>query len=223
VASLLQLVLFAFQTAFLPIVFQRADAPETKDQLARVFTYFCLFCFSAIAVLALFRQEVFHFLIGADFAAATAYVPALLGAAFFAGVYVFFPGLMLSGKTTKIAQINIAGLSANLLLNMVLIPLYGLHGAACATLAAAAMTAGIYYKVAAASYPAPYRFGALGLAGGVTVLAVYLAEALNPFGLSYIGMGYKALVCATITMGLLLALVPADLRRVAAFLRRRLT
>jgi O-antigen/teichoic acid export membrane protein len=89
---------------------------------------------------------------------------------------VVMAGISIVRRTRVLAVLAVAAAALNIGLNFVLIPPFGMVGAAVATAVAYAVLAGLHYYVAQGYYPTPYEpikvLAAIGLAGAVGILGV---------------------------------------------------
>src|SRR5690606_32938690 len=137
---------------------------STPVELARIFRIFSAMALTLWLGLGLFAREVVALAAPPAYHGAAAVVPLLVPAVLFAGLYVFMPGPAIRMKTRQIAAINITGGSLNVALNLSLIPILGLVGAAIATLASSVGTFFLNVIVSQRSYPVPHDWPRLALA-----------------------------------------------------------
>lgn len=182
IASTVGLVLSGFQSALTPLIYQQHKAPETPAQLARIFRVFLALTMPLVLALSVFASEVLRLLATASYATAGPVIPVLALVFLFSNLYVFAPGLAIAKRTGVIATINGGSAVMNTVLNLTLIPRFGIMGACFASLASA-VTAFVCFMVTSQRlYPVPHRWGRLGLAaagmatlyGGATVLEARL-------------------------------------------------
>lgn len=166
-AAVVSLLLIGFQMALMPIVYQRYRDPSTPPELARVFRTFVAFALTISLALSAFAPEILRIITAPAYYAADQVVPLLVPAILLANMYVFMPGLAIAKQTRAIATITIGGAILNTTLNLLLIPILGVRGAALATLVSAFLVFSAYVRTSQRSYPVPHRWAPL----GVVVLA----------------------------------------------------
>ena len=136
VASVVLILIVAFQSALTPLVFKHYKDPSTPKKLAflsKVFIYlFIGICF----FFYLYSDYLVAFFAPASYSEASQIVPLIVMSIVFFKIYIFAPGLSIAKKTNIILYIQLGALIINGLLNYYLIPLYGIKGAATATLLA---------------------------------------------------------------------------------------
>jgi O-antigen/teichoic acid export membrane protein len=159
VASAMVLVLTAFRTAWPAFAFSIKSDEEAKRTYAWVLTYLVVLSTWVATGLALLSPWLVDWLTDPEFSSASRVVgPLAFAAVSFAGFIVVSIGIGRSKRT----QFNwvITGVAAviNVTLNLALIPIYGMMGAAIATVAAyTVMFAGMAWW-AQRIFPCPYQW-----------------------------------------------------------------
>jgi O-antigen/teichoic acid export membrane protein len=115
-------------------VYSNYKDPRTPVQFARVFRYFIAGAMVLAASLSVFSREILIVLTTEAYYSAVLVIPFLVVSTFLSGMYVFAPGLGIAKKTKLIASINFVGAFVNVILNIALIPTFGIVGAAVSTL-----------------------------------------------------------------------------------------
>ncbi len=172
-ASAVTLLSFGAQMAVTPLVYARHAEADTPIALERIFRYYVGGAAMLGLGLSLFAPEILRLLTTPSYYGAAAVVPLLVAALILANLYVFMPGLGIAKRTSVFAIINLSGGLLNVALNLLLIPLMGIGGAAFATLISAG---GIFSAYAVASqklYPVPHRW--LRLASAVVAVSIVYA------------------------------------------------
>lgn len=184
VASAMVLLLTAFRLAWPAFAYSIRDDDEARRTYAYVLTYLVLLSTWAAVGLALLSPWLVDLLAADAFAESSRVVgPLAFAAVPFAGYIVVVIGV---GRTKR-TQFNwvVTGLAAavNVALNLLLIPAYGMMGAAVATVAAyAVMFAGMAWW-SQRVYPVPYQWRRVALAVG-TGLALVTAGKLAGAGIA---------------------------------------
>lgn len=158
VASIVGLVMIAFQMALVPLIYNHYKEPETPIFIGKLFKYFLSLVLPLIAFTGMFSKEIISILSGPSFQDASQLVAWLSLAVIFMSIYVFAPGLTLAKKTKKIALVNVIAATVNICLNALWIPLFGSMGAAIATLLGGLVMASLYFKWGQREYTIPYQF-----------------------------------------------------------------
>jgi O-antigen/teichoic acid export membrane protein len=125
----------AFQLAWPPHRFAIAKQPNAKHQFARILTYYLLaFGFLCMA-LSLLAKELLMIMATPKFYPAAAVVPLIALSYIFSGVrHMTNTGLAIMNKNYYVPPIIVGSALLNLGLNYILIPPYGMMGAAWATI-----------------------------------------------------------------------------------------
>lgn len=157
-ASVLKLYPVALESAWMPFAFsslRRRDAPEL---FARMGSYaFAVLCFGALAV-TLFAEPVTRLVLPASYHHATVVVPVLVvGITIQAAAWFIATSINVAKRTSRHVLATAAGAAASLIGSLVLIPRFGVMGAAlgvgCGHLALTVVTAWFGQRY----YPIPYE------------------------------------------------------------------
>jgi O-antigen/teichoic acid export membrane protein len=155
-AMLMTLFVQAFRYAAEPFFFAQARRTDAPLLYARVMYYFVLAGVFIYLVVTLYL-EWFQYFIGPAFRAGLDIVPVLLMANLLLGVYVNLSvWYKLTDKTLTGAGVALLGAGLTIGLNLWLIPLWGYHGSAWATLLCYGTMVGISWQLGQRHYPVPY-------------------------------------------------------------------
>lgn len=181
----MMLVVSMFDYAWRPFFLTHASEPNAKQMYSKILTYFVFFGAVVVLLVSLYvddlvRINIFHkFIINPAYWSGLGIVPVVLIAYLFNGMYVnFMAGIYIEKKTSHLPYITGIGAAVNVVANLLLIPRYGMLGAAWATLFAYASMAVILYFVAHRFYPVNYEFGRL-LKIWVALIVVVAAHAFR--------------------------------------------
>jgi len=160
-----------FSTAWGPFVFIAAKEPNARQTFSRVLTYFVLVAMFIALALSVLSKEVLHVMATPAFFNSYKVVPFIaLSYVLYGCYYILTVGLSLEAKTMYIAAAVGAAAILNLGLNYLLIPRYGMMGAAAATLIAFLMLALVTFLASQRFYRIDYDWGRIAkicLAAGV--------------------------------------------------------
>jgi O-antigen/teichoic acid export membrane protein len=133
IGTLILLAVLSFQMAWPSIMFRIKEKANAKQYYSRVFTYF-VFLFSFLTVgLTLFSGELILLLANRNYISAVSIIPILgISYVFYGLFYVGTVGIHIYKKTYYQTIAMIIGTFVNLLLNFILIPLFGIMGASMA-------------------------------------------------------------------------------------------
>ena len=217
VASAMVLVLVAFRTAWPAFAYSIKSDDEARSTYAWVLTYLVVLTSWTATALALLSPWLVAWLTTPEFASASRVVgPLAFAAVAFGGFIVISIGIGRARRTQFTWVITGVAAAANVILNLLLIPHYGMMGAAIATVAAyTVMFAGMAWW-AQRIFPCPYQWRRV-------LTAAAAGVALASVG-KVIGGGLP--VCAALILVYPLALLPlgfylpAERRRLRALVAR---
>lgn len=172
------LVLLGFQGALMPLILARHAEPSTPPELERIFRLFCALALTVLLLVSAFADEILRILTPPAYYSAADIVPLLLAAAFFAGMYIFAPGMNIAKRTIRFAAIVLCAGLANLALAFALVGPLGIAGAALAFLGTAFAGFVALMTVSQRLYPVPHRWPRLVASGAGIAVLVALARAM---------------------------------------------
>ncbi len=163
----MSLVVLMFQFAWQPFFLNNAKEKNAKEIFSKVLTLFLLFTGTIWIFLSLFiedfaRIRFYHgrTIIGQAYLSGLPIVPIVLLGYLFNGLYYNFQaGIYIEEKTKYFPIVTGAGAIVNVVVNIILIPILGIIGAAIATLAAYMVMAGSLFYFSQKFYPIPYEYG----------------------------------------------------------------
>ena len=188
-AGLLLLVVTAFTLAWSPFMFdlhQRDPAGERASRGRVLTTFVLVLCFGALCLSA-FANEILRIFTPASYEDAYQVVGLLAGSVVAIGINaVTMTEISLQRRTLYFARYTLYAAVLNVALNFLLIPPWGMIGAALATFLSYAALAALYYWRAQRLGPAPFELGRLLIVVVVTgaLVAVGTLVHLDPLWLS---------------------------------------
>ena len=216
IASAMVLLLTAFRLAWPAFAFSIEDEREAQRTYAYVLTYLVLLTTWVAAALGLLSPWIVGWIAAPEFAESSSVVGPLAFAAVAFGAYIVVAiGVGRARRTQFNWVVTGAGAAVNVALNLILIPPYGMMGAAIATVAAfTTMFAGMAWW-AQRIYPVPYQWRRVVTAAAVGVALVVGGKVLD--------VNLVAALALVLAYPLVLALVgfylPAERRAIGARLR----
>jgi O-antigen/teichoic acid export membrane protein len=161
----MMLVVSVFDYAWRPFFLSHAKEKNAKELFARVLTYFFLFMTLIFLVVSFFigdvvRIQVFgHYLIHPNYWQGLSIVPIVLVAYMCLGISGnMVAGIYIEKKTPWLPSITFLGAGINVGANFILIPLYGITGAAWATFFSYFIMVLALYVIVQKFYPVQYEF-----------------------------------------------------------------
>ncbi|NCS89586.1 MAG: hypothetical protein AUK34_11975 [Ignavibacteria bacterium CG2_30_36_16] len=153
-----------FQFAWQPFFLQNAKEINAKEIFAKVLTYFTIVGSVILVALSLFINDFVQWkifgrtIIGPDYWAGTFIVPVVLLAYLFNGFYVIFnAGIYIKEKSIYAPIATGIAAFSNIVFNLLLIPPFGIMGAAFATLISYIVMSGGLYFVTQKFYKIEYE------------------------------------------------------------------
>ncbi len=194
VASVVVLLMIGFQGALTPLIYSHYRDPETPGELARIFSFFVTVAIGVCLLLAVFAGEIVRVATAPAYWDGAVVVPLLAPALLLSSLYVFTPGLAIAKRTGVIAAISLLGAGLNTGLNLTLVPLLGIRGAAASTLIGAS-TVFVFSMVASQRhYPVPHPWGRIAVAS-LAGLGIFLVASTLPVG-AWSSIALKTLLVA---------------------------
>ncbi len=212
--AVVSLAASAFQLAYGPFAFARAETPEAPRLYARVFLGYLAVATLGALVVAAFAPEALAFLVPSRYAAAALPAVWLCFAAVAFGAYtVASLGIGLALRTPLLAWCAGIGAIVALVAQFAFTPRFGAPGAAFATFAAYAATAIVTYGVAQRVHPLPLRGGRAVVLVSVGLGLAFVAQRLAPPGI--LGTAMKLAIAVAFAAGCIVFKVHRDAGAIA--------
>ncbi len=181
----MMLFVAVFEFAWRPFYLTHHEEADSKVLFSRILTYFTLCC-AIVFLLVSFGMEyvvsipfVGGKFINPAFWSGMGIIPIVMGGYFFNGLYVnLAAGFHITKRTRYLPAATVIAAVSNVVLNIILIPKYGIYGGAWATFGAYFLSMIVLYYYSRKVYPVPYEWNrifliigvTLGVFGGVTAL-----------------------------------------------------
>lgn len=175
-AVLMTLFIQMFRYAAEPFFFANAEKKESPELFARVMNYFVIFGLSIFLMVTLFI-DYFKLFIGVDFHEGLSIVPIILMANLFYGIFFNLSvWYKLTDRTRYGAIISLIGAAITLLLNIILIPIWGYYGSAWAHFVCYFTMMVISYAWGKRFYSIPYALKRLAVYGALAMVLYVLSS-----------------------------------------------
>lgn len=174
-AAVAFLVITGFQQSLSPLVFKNYKKKVTPINISKILNIFTIFALFTISGSILFAKELVILFTTKAFYSSSSFISILVMAIFFSKMYIFAPGMSIAKKTKLISMISIISAILNVILNYTLIPIFGLSGAAYATLISSIITFSLYIFISQKYYPVPYQ--------AKTILVVFFVVLIISYGI----------------------------------------
>jgi O-antigen/teichoic acid export membrane protein len=148
--------LIGFRSALTPLIYANHERNSTPGELAKIFRVFCVAALAMTLGVSVFAREIIGLVASEAFHGAVSVVPLLIFAVLLSNMYIFAPGLDIKRKTWIISMINITAAVLSLGLNYLLIPVFGILGAALSAVIACGASFLVYMYVSQRLYPVPH-------------------------------------------------------------------
>ena len=174
-----KIVLGAFEYAWAPFYYATAREPDAPRVFSLVATYGVAVLGLMTAGLSAIAADLLNVVTDGQYVAAAGVVTWTAVGVFFYGVYLLTSiGLNITGRTGYYPITTAIGAGVNITLNVVLIPRFGIIGAAWANAAAYALQASLAYGFSQHFYPVAYEYTRVSRAIVAALLGYAVAHAL---------------------------------------------
>ena len=171
IAGVIKFYPVAFESAWMPFAYDSMQRQDAKRLFARMATYACtVLVFLALAVATL-AGPVVALLLPADYRDTSALVPVLVAGMTVQALAWFLATSLNVAKQTRVYPlITGVGAATSVAANVILIPPYGMYGAAVAFVISQVAATGATAYFAQRAYHIPYEGGRLAQAAGVAAV-----------------------------------------------------
>lgn len=184
----MMLIVSTFDFAWRPFFLSSASEPNAKKLFARVLTYFFLLMAGSFLLISFFIADVVTFpvyhgksIIAPEYWSGLSIVPIVLAAYIFLGISnAMVAGIYIEKQTKKLPLITFVGAAVNVIANVLLIPTFGITGAAVATLLSYASMTLVLYFIVQNVYPNEYEFGKMAKVAAAASFVFLLFELVHP-------------------------------------------
>jgi len=182
IASLAALLILGIQAALTPLIYQHYREPSTPRQIARLLNWFMAAALFGCLFLALFSRELLLLFANEKFMDGAALVGVLAPALLLSQMYIFAPGIAIQKKTHWQLWITILAAVVSVIGNWLLVPLWGIWGAAIATLLSSLIFLLSWLSLSQRLYSIPYAWRSILPAVIVFIACTLLGNELNQAG-----------------------------------------
>lgn len=181
IASIVGLVMIGFQGALTPLIYNNYTKDDTPEQIAKIFRLFIAVALTFFLMLTLFSIDLLKIFTTFNYYNAKSVVIFLVPALLFANMYIFAPGIGISKKSHYFIWINIIGATINFLLNIFLIPFFGIMGAGIATLIGYLIVFIMHMTISQKLYFVPHKWKPIIFS---SIISIVMSMTLNYFDFS---------------------------------------
>lgn len=178
-SSVVGLVMVGFQSALTPLIYTNYHLSDTPRQIGVIFRSFLFFAFLMFFCLAGFSKEILRLFTTPKFYGAADVVVFLVPAVLLSSMYIFAPGIGIAKKTHLALLINLIGAMFNACSNYILIPTFGIQGAAIATMMGYVFVFFLYVILGQSLYPVIYDWFVVAKGLIATIVCLLLVYKLD--------------------------------------------
>jgi O-antigen/teichoic acid export membrane protein len=180
ISSMIILFSTSFQMAWGPYALSIQHEADAKNRYSRGLLLFLCAALTAATAITVFAGPILAILTRPEYYAAEKVIGLLtLGTVAYGAYLIVNIGLLISKKTVLTSVAMSIGAVLNIILNFLLIPRFGIMGAAAATLAAYIAALALLYVFAQKHYPIDYKPGRSALAALLAVLTMAASSAIK--------------------------------------------
>lgn len=159
------LIVAVFEFAWRPFYLSNHEEEDSKQLFSRILTYFTLCCALVFLIVSFGMEYVVRMpfvggrFINPAFWSGMGIIPIVMGGYFFNGIFTnLAAGFHITKRTKFLPIATVIAAASNVLLNIILIPKYGIYGGAWATFGAYFLSMIVLYYYSRTIYPVPYEW-----------------------------------------------------------------
>lgn len=222
IATVVSLVVSAFQTAWPAVFFPAGRAKDAKRFYARVLTYFVFLSGYLALGLSVLAEDTLEILASPAFYPAYRVVPLLsLSYVFYGAYFVAAVGIQLEKKTNYLAYVAGSAAALQIGLNLLLVPSMGMMGAALNTAISYLAMPIMIVLISRRFYPIRYEYQRLCVMAIVAALLYFLSRLID-VEQSVVSFGLRGLVALSfpLVLGLFRFYTDEERERIGYLFRR---
>jgi O-antigen/teichoic acid export membrane protein len=183
-AQVMQLGVAAFSMGWAPLRYRIYERPDARAVYRRLTSGYVIIAALPAVAIAVFAPAIVQIVAPPSYAPAAGVVPLLVLAYGLQGLYfLMVTGMGVTKRTAPMAWIAAVGAIVNVGVNLLVVPEFGMTGAAATTVLAYVVMVGGSWWASQKVYPIPYDWPRMWLVTGLAVAVVALASLLSPSGL----------------------------------------
>lgn len=202
IGSIMGIFIIAFRTAYLPYILNNKNKHNFSIILRDIFTKLLALMSIIFIIIVLFAQDISmiriagNFIINPEYSESMYIVPLIVIGYIFNGLASFFSiAPYITKKTHHFIISDSLGLTANIILNIIIIPIYGLIGAAISTVVAFLVSASYLYVIFCSNIKIPFSFWKIMIILVTSLLAIIGGYFTNSIYLKLLILFLFVLVC----------------------------
>lgn len=153
----LNLFITGFRYAWVPFIFRVSGEPDSGRLYARAYEVLTVLLSAIFFLICAFLPEMYALLVDRSYFAGMGIVPLVAFSYVLFGLHtIFLAGIYLEDETSFIAKAGVAAAASNVVLNFLLIPRFGMWGAAGTTLVSFALLIVLIFRRSQKVHPIPF-------------------------------------------------------------------
>ena len=190
IASLMGLVLFGVSTGLSPLIYHHYREAGSPREIARIFRYVMFLAFLLLLFLCAFSGPLILIFTTSKFLAAAPLIPILAATTLAFQLYIFAPGLAIAKKTTGMTIISLTVATVNTILNILAIPVFGIIGAALASLFSGLLCFVMHVTLSQKHYRIDYSLPRVVISSFIILATYGLAFGMHASSVGISGRGF---------------------------------
>jgi O-antigen/teichoic acid export membrane protein len=175
-ASIIGLLMAGFQGALTPLIYSHYREEQTPLQLSLIFRIFLACALLIFLGLSIFAREILWVMTTPVYYSASQVVIYQVPAILLSNMYIFAPGIDIAKKTHIILWINLCVATLHIFFNWLLIPRFGITGAAVASLLGYIFFFAVYMIFSQRLYYVPHNWKPMGFSVVAVVALAFLGS-----------------------------------------------
>ncbi|MGK2954385.1 MAG: lipopolysaccharide biosynthesis protein [Solirubrobacterales bacterium] len=202
VAQSVNVLVRGFQLAFPPLAYSIVDDDEARRAYSAVVTWFVVVMAMVITAIWLLAPWIIRIFAAPEYFGAEAAVgPVAAGTALYAIYMVLLVVLGRTGRTEFNFPATLAGVAANIGLNLILVPVWGIVGAAVSLVISYSIVLVLMYIFTQRLFPVPYEWLRLLKVVGSSAILIAIGDTLVPDdGLAALAICLLLICCLPLLM-----------------------
>jgi O-antigen/teichoic acid export membrane protein len=170
IAGISMLFIAGIQTALTPLIYQHYKEIETPAEIARLFNWFLALALTGCLFLSLFSKELLSLFTTSEYELSSSLIIYLAPAFLLSQMYIFSPGIAIRKKTNLQLYIMLLSALVSIVANWILVPIWGVLGAALATLISSLLFFSVWLYISQSHYKIPYHWRSILFATGTFII-----------------------------------------------------
>ncbi|GAB4336469.1 MAG: oligosaccharide flippase family protein [Candidatus Abyssubacteria bacterium] len=216
ISSIVGMFVMSFQMAWAPVALSIQHETDAKERYSRGVLFFFVVSLTVGTAITVFGRQLLMLLAHPKYYGAEDVIGMLVLAMIAFGAFlVLSAGLLIAKRTVYASVAIVAGAAVNLLLNLLLIPDFGIVGAAVATLCAYSLTLLLIYRFVQKFYPVDYAVRRIAGLVALSVATMVVSRLLGFETSPVTDLLVKALIMAGFLVCVWRVFLPGTARAVA--------